>query len=89
MLEHTVKAFDEDITRLRGLIAEMVPIRMAVGMAIRAVANARWNVAGTRLSAIGSDGTRCHSELPKSPSSPRAWSSPFSTSSSASTPPVS
>ena len=22
--EHTVKAFDEDITRLRGLIAEMV-----------------------------------------------------------------
>ena len=23
MVEHTVKAFDEDITRLRGLIAEM------------------------------------------------------------------
>lgn len=24
MAEHTVKAFDEDITRLRGLIAEIV-----------------------------------------------------------------
>jgi hypothetical protein len=51
----------------RGLIAEIVPMMIAVGMAIRAVASARWSVAGTRLIAIGNAGTRCQSESPKSP----------------------
>ena len=38
MAEHTVKAFDEDITRLRGLIAEMGGLaEVAVGEAMRAL----------------------------------------------------
>ena len=37
-MEHTVKAFDEDITRLRGLIAEMGGLaEVAVGEAMRAL----------------------------------------------------
>ena len=40
MAEHTVKAFDEDITRLRGLIAEMGGLaEVAVGEAMRALIN--------------------------------------------------
>ena len=40
MTEHTVKAFDEDITRLRGLIAEMGGLaEVAVGEAMRALVN--------------------------------------------------
>ena len=40
MAEHTVKAFDEDITRLRGLIAEMGGLaEVAVGEAMRALVN--------------------------------------------------
>ena len=38
MAEHTVKAFDEDITRLRGLIAEMGGLaEVAVGEAMEAL----------------------------------------------------
>ena len=38
MIEHTVKAFDEDITRLRGLIAEMGGIaELAIGEAMDAL----------------------------------------------------
>ena len=38
MAEHTVKAFDEDITRLRGLIAEMGGLaELAIGDAMRAL----------------------------------------------------
>ena len=38
MQEHTVKAFDEDITRLRGLIAEMGGIaEVAIGEAMDAL----------------------------------------------------
>ena len=40
MAEHTVKAFDEDITRLRGLIAEMGGLaEVAVAEAMRALVN--------------------------------------------------
>ena len=40
MAEHTVKAFDEDITRLRGIIAEMGGLaEVAVGEAMRALVN--------------------------------------------------
>jgi phosphate transport system protein len=38
MAEHTVKAFDEDITRLRGLIAEMGGLaEVAIGEAMDAL----------------------------------------------------
>ena len=38
MAEHTVKAFDEDITRLRGLIAEMGGLaQLAIGDAMQAL----------------------------------------------------
>ena len=38
MAEHTVKAFDEDITRLRGLIAEMGGLaELAIEEAMRAL----------------------------------------------------
>ena len=43
---------------------------IAVGMAIRAVASARWSIAGTRLIAIGNDGTRCQSECAEIASHP-------------------
>lgn len=40
MVEHTVKAFDEDITRLRGLIAEMGGLaEIAIEQAMRALVN--------------------------------------------------
>ncbi len=40
MAEHTVKAFDEDITRLRGLIAEMGGLaELAIQQALEALVN--------------------------------------------------
>mgnify|MGYP001378053389 CR=1 FL=1 len=40
MVEHTVKAFDEDITRLRGLIAEMGGLaEVAIQQALQALVN--------------------------------------------------
>ena len=50
MAEHTVKAFDEDITRLRGLIAEMGGLaEVAVGEAMRALVNGDEELAAADL----------------------------------------
>jgi len=43
MQEHTVKAFDEDITRLRGLIAEMGGLaEAAIAQSLEALAPIAW-----------------------------------------------
>jgi len=49
MAEHTVKAFDEDITRLRGLIAEMgglaeVAIAESLDALVRGDCVRRWRM---------------------------------------------
>ena len=47
MAEHTVKAFDEDITRLRGLIAEMGGLaQLAIGDAMQALISGDETLAG-------------------------------------------
>ena len=47
MQEHTVKAFDEDITRLRGLIAEMGGLaEVAIDEAMRALVSGDEELAG-------------------------------------------
>jgi hypothetical protein len=43
------------------------PSAMAIGIAIRSAIAVRYNVAGMRPNARGSDGTPCQRESPKSP----------------------
>ena len=59
MAEHTVKAFDEDITRLRGLIAEMGGLaEVAIGEAMRGAGQRRRGPGRARSSPATSRSTR-------------------------------